>query len=109
MASYPAFDQLLGSTHTPFDDLTIDRAIDGSAKGRRFYTTRKDRFMLKHLLTLAQRDTLLAFYDANWTLAIDFVWDGDRETYSNMLFSDVPKFTYLGGGRIAAEVSLEAQ
>lgn len=107
MANYPSFPQLVGSTHTPFDDLQIDRSIDGTAYARAFYAARKDRFVLHHDLTLAQRDTLLAFYDANRAIPFDLLWTGDGTTYTNCLFNDLPKFSYLGKGYVHAEVPIE--
>lgn len=104
---YPAFEQLLGSTHEPFDDVQIDRSIDGTAYGRSFYPAKKHRFTLRHVLTKAQRDTLIAFYDANRAVVVDLYWQWDGTTYTSLFLDGLPKFTPLRAGLIATEVHLE--
>lgn len=106
-AVYPAFRQILGSEHEPFDDVQIDRSIDGTGYGRAFFTARKHRFSLRHVLTVAERDQLLDFYDDNRTLPVDLVWQFDRTTYTDLFIDGLPKFTPLSGVLLSAEVRLE--
>jgi hypothetical protein len=107
VANYPTFPQLLGSTRETFDDLTLDRAIDGTGRGRAFFVGRQDRFVLRHVLRPADWTTLLTFYDTNRTLPITLKFDGDGATYSNVMFSRAPRPVYEGAGWIEAEVNLE--
>jgi hypothetical protein len=107
VASYPTFGQLLGSEHEPFDDIQIDRAIDGTGYARAFFATTKHRFTLRHILTLAERDQLLAFYASNRTVPVDLVWQFDAATYTNLFIAGLPKFTPLRTNYVSAEVRLE--
>lgn len=98
MASYPNFDQALGSEPTYLDDRTVDQDVDGSAHVRGYFPARKNQFNLKHFLTRAQLQTLLAFYDANRLNSFDFTWNLDdgvgspNPTYT-CIFSTPPKVT----------------
>lgn len=107
MASYPSFPQLLGSVETPRDDLTVDRAVNGTAKARAFYTARKRQFQVRHLLTKAERDTLLAFYDANRLVSCLFTWTGDTTpTVYTCLFERPPELRHASPSIIEAIVRL---
>jgi hypothetical protein len=100
------FPQLLGSSHEKVDDLRLDRAADGTAYGRAFYSSVRDRFTLRHVLTIAQRDALLSFYAAHRTVAIDLTFQADWTTYTGLLFEGPPKFDYLALNRIQATVTM---
>lgn len=88
MASYPAFPMWKGSRFDPVDDLTVDVAVGGSAKARRFYSGVKHRGVIKHQLSNADAATLEAFYATNAKLPITFTWRG--VDYS-CLFQGPPK------------------
>lgn len=91
MASYPA--TLLisdGSTMTQRDDLTVDRATNGAARVRAYFSARKREFVVRHAyITLAERNTLLSFYDSNRLLTVTLAWM-DGTTYT-CVFSAAPK------------------
>lgn len=70
MADYPAFPILRDSSAKPRDGLQIDRAVNGSARGRQLWTSAKVSLVLKHVLTDAERAALDAFYLANRGLEV---------------------------------------
>lgn len=108
MADYPTFGQLVGAIDDAVDDLVVDRAVNGAGFGRSFFTTAMPRFQFSHILTPSERDTLQAFYAANKTIPFNLAFQGDGVTYSGLLFEGRPKFTYIGGNRIKADVVLVA-
>lgn len=105
MATYPSFGQLATTTDPYDDDIRVDRAVDGTAKARAFYSGRKHHFVVKHLLTSTDFATLLAFYDANRTIEVDFVWAQDGATYQ-CLFAGAPKTSFASGVYVDVEVTL---
>lgn len=106
MAAYPSFTQLLGSTEEGVDDVTLDRAVDGSVKARGFYTARKRRFKLRHFLTSSERATLQTFYDTNRLLTVTLTWVPDGQTYT-CLFQGPPSWDFSpGGGNATVDVTL---
>ncbi len=99
--AYPTFTYAISqdSSETTLDDLQIDRASNGTPKGRAFYTVPKMQFELVHQgMSSAEKATLKAFYAANRTTPFDLVWAGDGETYS-CLFSAPPRFAVEPGLR----------
>lgn len=109
MADFPALGQLIGTTEEAFDDMVVDRATDGTGYARAFFTAEKARFVVRILLTETQRDTLKTFYTDNRLTPFNFTFEGDDVTYPNMLFEQRPKFTYIGAGKIQAEVRIVAK
>jgi hypothetical protein len=98
MATYSSsYLQLLGSTEESVDDLTIDRAVSGAAKARAFYTARKRKFRLKHVLNATDLNALLSFYDTNRTNANTFTWVRDGSSYT-VLFDGPPQYETLKPG-----------
>lgn len=59
-----------------------DRATNGMLKVRRLFDEDKTDFVVVHMLTRAERDTLMAFYAANKTAQFSFYWPGDGATYT---------------------------
>ena len=108
MAAYPSYPQLLGSIRKPVDDLTVDRAVDGSAKSRAFYTARKFEFTLKHQLNASDLAGLLSFYDTNRKLSVTLTWQGDSSTAS-CLFRGAPDIRPLDRGWSDVTVELAEQ
>lgn len=99
MAAYPtfAYNPSQSSTEEMLDDVQIDRASNGAAKGRAFYTTPKMKFTVVHEgLSAAEKATLMAFYAANRALEVDFLWVADSVTYT-VIFSAPPKPAITSG------------
>lgn len=106
MAAYPSFGQLLASTEEGVDDVTLDRAVDGSVKARGFYTARKRRFRLRHFVTSSERATLQTFYDTNRLLTVTLTWVPDGQAYT-CLFQGPPSWDFSpGGGNAVVDVIL---
>ena len=108
MATYPSFGQLVGSTAEWVDDLQIDRAVNGSVKARAFYTAKKRRFVLQHLLNKADVGTLQTFYDTYRLVANTMTWAGDSVAYT-VLFDGPPSVKPIGGPYSKVEVRLVEQ
>lgn len=109
MAAYPSFSQLLASNEEGVDDLTLDRAVNGSVKARAFYTSRKRRFNLRHYLSSSERATLQTFYDTNRLLTVTLTWVADGQAYT-CLFAGPPRWDFSpGGGNSIVDVMLVQQ
>lgn len=109
MANFPTDYQLIASQDLSFDDLTVDRAIDGTGYGRTLYDGPIKRFGLKFAMTEAQRDALLAFYLANRNVQLSFTWQDTGETFTNMMFEAMPAVKPYGGGLYDVSVTLVAK
>jgi hypothetical protein len=105
MANYPSLTQTAESGEDWIDDNAIDRSVNGTAKGRIFFTTKKRGFSIRHVLTAAEKSTLASFYDTNRALYVTLTWAGDGAQY-DCLFERPPQFRYLGAGLWDAEVRL---
>jgi hypothetical protein len=108
VAAYGTWGQLVGSTEEWIDDIQIDRAANGATKARAFYSAKKRRWTLKHLLTASELSALQSFYDTYRVSANTFVWSGDGTTY-NVLFESAPTFNRLGSKFTEAQVRLVQQ
>lgn len=109
MNTYPTFTYVpvQSSEEIIKDDLQIDRASNGAAKGRAFYTAPKLAFSVVHQgLTAEEKETLKTFYTDNRALPITFVWAGNGVTYT-CIFAGPPKLTIESGVRWSATVMLE--
>ena len=95
MANYPSFGQDISSTVTILDDINLDRASNGKPRMRRFYTSPVKEFSVVHTLTAANKDTLLAFYNANRYVSFTFVWNAENTTHTAM-FSTAPTVAVEG-------------
>ncbi len=78
MANYPGFFTLADSTASPQGGAEPARASNGALKVRRLWPDDKHSFEIGHVLTLAQRTTLDAFYAANKNLDVTYTWPGDN-------------------------------
>jgi len=96
MAAYPMLGQTTQSRETIEDNVFIDRASNGTARGRVLWTAPKYTLQLQHIVARADVDTLLAFYAANRALEVTVVWDGNGQTYT-MMFDGAPKPEHIGG------------
>ena len=82
MATYPRFWTLSDSTCTPQGGQDQARATNGTLRVRRFWPDTKRDWSLHHILTLAERDQLDAFYAANRDADVSYISPWDRLTYS---------------------------
>ena len=106
MATYPSYQQHISSRAQLRDGVEIDRAGNGSARARSFWAAQKYEFDITHpSLTLAERDSLVAFHAANNFVAVDFVSEETRATHS-CLFDGPPLFEPLGANMFRARVKL---
>lgn len=108
MAIYPVLPTRTGADPVPVNGIEIDRAEDGTAYGRSFYTGDKMRFEIEHPgLTATQKTTLETFYADNRLLEIDYESPVDGQTYT-CLFTGRPLFSLMPGKRFwTATVRLE--
>lgn len=106
MAAYPAFPQMVGGSDEAWvDDLTADRAVNGSVKVRAFYSEKKRVFTVAHVLTNTDLATLRTFYDANRLLPVDLTWVRDGQTYS-CVFAGAPRISYIDRNLARVQVQL---
>lgn len=98
MATYPSsYLQLKDSTEEGVDGIQLDRAVNGSVKGRAFFTARKRKWKLKHVLNATDLNALLSFYDTNRTAANTFTWVRDGASYT-VLFEEPPQYEVVKPG-----------
>lgn len=107
MANYPSFRQLEDSEENILSGLVMRRASNGAARGRSMYSGKKRSFVIKHILTAAEKSTLETFYDTNIALTFTFVWTGDSVSRTCLFTQDAPKFIPLSGYLWRAEVPME--
>lgn len=88
MAAYPTLPVQPGSADTPSQRAEV--FVDGAGGHKVYWPAQKKRWTLKHILSTAQRDTLLAFYATNKLLPITFLWGEDGVTY-NAVFLEQPR------------------
>lgn len=108
MATYPTLPTRAGGDPQPIDSIEIDRAEDGTARGRSFYSSGKVRIPLEHpCLNVAQKATLAAFYSANRLIPFDYVSGMSGGATYSCLFSKPPAYTYECEGVWTAKVEME--
>lgn len=106
MATYPGLPTQRGSDPEPLTKTNIDRAEDGTARGRN-YGDDKVSITVKHPgITEAQRDTLFTFYDDNRIVEFDYESPSDGQT-RRMLFVARPKSENKPGNRFDVIVLME--
>ena len=96
MAAYPNIGQTSQSRESWIDDVQIERASNGSARGRALFAGRKLQLQVSHVVERSDVATLLAFYDSNRLLPVSVTWAGDGVTRS-MLFDAPPDVQPEGG------------
>ena len=73
--AFPALSFSLGSEEAVKDGVIVDRAMNGTAKGRNLFTTKKRSFSLRFTATTAaNKATLEAYYDANRATVVAIPW-----------------------------------
>jgi hypothetical protein len=106
-ATMPGLHTTPGTVRTLITDRQIERASNGSVRGRSFYTSPKSSFTIEHnTLTLAVLNRYMnEFYlynpvagnYVNITGSFTYVWPGDGQTYTCVLASDPVVTTQPGG------------
>lgn len=96
MAAYLNLGQTSQSRESWIDDVQIERASNGSARGRALFAGRKLELQISHVVERSDVATLLAFYDTNRLLPVDVTWVGDGVTRA-MLFGSPPDVQPEGG------------
>ena len=96
MAAYPSLGQTSQSRESWADDVQIERASNGAARGRALFAGRKLELQIAHVCERGDVATLLAFYDSNRLLPVDVTWAGDGVT-RQMLFAAAPDVQTEGG------------
>lgn len=96
MAAYPSLGQTTQSREAWIDDVQIERASNGTARGRALFAGRKLTLQVAHVVERGDVTTLLSFYDSNRLLPVDVTWAGDGATRA-MLFDSSPDVQPEGG------------
>lgn len=96
MAAYPSIGQTTQSRESWADDVQIERASNGAARGRALFAGRKLELQIAHVVERSDVATMLSFYDTNRLLPVDVTWAGDGVTRA-MLFAGVPDVQPEGG------------
>lgn len=92
---YPTLMILEDSEASRNAGLDAQRATNGLLKVRRLYSADKTDFTVVHMLTRAERDTLMTFYAGNVTTEFTFYWPGDGTTYT-VRFAAAPQVSRRG-------------
>lgn len=103
--AYPDLPTAAGSDPEPLAMTKLDRAEDGSARGRALGED-KMSFKLEHYVNAAQKATLDAYYAANRLLEFAYTSNSDGNTYT-CLFASRPKYERLSPSLWRATVELE--
>jgi hypothetical protein len=107
MATYPDLPTARGSDPEPINTLDIDRAEDGTGRGRSYYAADKVKITVEHpLITAAQKTTLAAFYTSNRLVTFTYLSPSDSVSRT-MLFAAPPAYVNRPGGRFDATVEME--
>lgn len=101
--AYPTYDIMIGASVAVDTGVQIERATNGSARGRSFFAAPKKRFRVAHVLNASQLTSFRAYIAA--MTSDSFTWPGDGLSYTVVLSGD-PKEKPLGGG-VYTEVELE--
>lgn len=107
--SYPAFKWLLTSDVDADGGVILDRAQDGSVRGRSLYPTTKRKFAGRHLLTKAECADLLSHYEANKTVSFEITWTGPHPGTYTVLYRACPKFRPQAPDVFDVEVLLDEE
>jgi len=106
MVSFPALRILYTSPSSWESDLRIDRSIDGTGRGRAFYTQAKRNMSVTlPALTQDEVDALIAFYNANMAEAFGFPV-GCPPVEMSVVFTNAPGVAPLGAGLYTASFSV---
>lgn len=105
MAAFPNLPFDAETTEELLDDLKVDRATNGAARGRALYAAPKLRLNAAfRALTPAQRATVDAHYTAHRAASFAVLWRGQSVT---MAYASAPRWSRIGGVRWNLNVALE--
>lgn len=106
MATYPTLPTAYDSEIKPMAKVVIERAEDGTGRGRAFFASEKAQITIKHtFLTATQKATLDGFYIANRLLQVTYTdWFGTTHT---AIFTGAPVYKMRVGNYCDAAVTLE--
>jgi len=105
MAAFPNLPFDAETAEEWIDDIKLDRASNGSARGRALYASPKLRLTSAfRALSLAQRSAVDAHYLAHRNAAFSVVWRG--QTYT-MAYTVPPRWSRVGGVLWNLNVTLE--
>ena len=106
LASFPQLRILYTSPSTYESDLRIDRSIDGTGRGRAFFTQAKRNMSVTlPALTQDEVDDLIAFYNTNMAEAFGFPV-GCPPVEMSMVFVNAPAVQPLGADLYTASFSV---
>lgn len=97
MDAYPSLGQTMGSEPEIVDDVRIERATNGTLRGRALWPAQKRRFRIEHNgVAPAERDAVLSFYATHRATTFEFTWAGDGQVYV-VVFARTPQHRPIGG------------
>lgn len=83
MADYPAVAQSPDTRIEPLPGAVISRAVNGKVHGRQYHDADQyDIESIHRFISVEDKDAILAVYDANRDLAINWTYAGDGTVYS---------------------------
>lgn len=90
MANYPAtIPQHTGSSEEWVDPVIVSYSRAGGAKARRLQAAKTRNFIVEHRrLTLAQKDILETFYNANRSVTLTFAWNDSPAVTYTVIFAE---------------------
>lgn len=95
MAAFPNLPFDAETAEELLDDIKLDRASNGTARGRALYAAPKLRLNAAfRALTGAQRNTVDAHYAAHRSASFALMWRG--QTYT-VAYTGAPKWSRIGG------------
>jgi hypothetical protein len=95
MAAFPNLPFDAETAEELLDDIKLDRATNGSARGRALYAAPKLRLTAAfRALTAAQRAAVDAHYSAHRSASFALLWRG--QTYT-VAYTTAPKWGRIGG------------
>lgn len=103
--SYPTYAINEGSTVETDFGVQFNRASNGAARGRSFYTSGKKKFKVIHWLSAAQLTSYRSYLSGILSSTDTFTWV-DGSTYTIIFGEGSLKEKPLGGGFTETEVEL---
>lgn len=105
--NYPSLPMAYSSTKTLGSDRQIERASNGTARGRVLFTGVKAKFQVHHEnLNAAQMTQFRDFYSANLAVPFMLVWPATAVSYTCIFVSDPVETPLVGLG---TNVSFDAE
>ena len=103
--TYPTLPIAVGASYETKTDRVLERASNGTLRGRVSFTAPKRVFKIKHpALSISERDTLTAFHAANMASVFSFDWLGTNYT---CVFGSDPSYSAINGLLCDVDLTLE--